>query len=184
MACRCFPLRRLLPAVALVACLCSAWAEVPAGGTAAALDAQHQTLLPALQHNPYGQALAIQSSQTDSTLQGDIYAELDFGFAELSEALSSPAHWCDILILHINTKACHAVQRSGTNVLQVFVGKKTPQDPASASRLDFLYRTLAADPAWLAIDLSAANGPLGTHDYRITLEAIPLSDTRSFFHLR
>jgi hypothetical protein len=175
--------RRLLPALVLAACMGSACAALPGDGTAA-LAARHQALLGALQHNAYGQALVIESSQTDSTLQGDIYAEVDVGFAELSQALGSPAHWCDILILHINTKGCRQLQRSSASVLQLYVGRKTPQDLASSSRLEFVFRPLATDPAWLAVNLAAPSGPLGTHDYRISLEAIPLGETASFFHLR
>ena len=38
----------------------------------------------------------------------DIYARIDSPFATVRAALNNPGDWCDILILHVNTKYCRA----------------------------------------------------------------------------
>jgi hypothetical protein len=87
------------------------------------------------------------------------------------------------MILHINTKYCHAMVKPTGTALRVHVGKKTPEELADTTRLEFNYRTVAATPEYLQIMLSAKNGPLGTSDYRITLEAMALPNAKTFLHL-
>src|SRR5207342_3849458 len=41
----------------------------------------------------------------------------------------------------------------------------------------------AARAQFLSVRLSSADGPLGSHDYQIELQAVPLAAGRSFIHL-
>jgi hypothetical protein len=83
----------------------------------------------------------------------------------------------------MNTKFCHANAKSPDARLTVFVGKKTPEELAAASRIDFEFATLANTDEYLAITLTARAGPLGTSDYVIRFEAIPISKNKTFLHL-
>jgi hypothetical protein len=50
-------------------------------------------------------------------------------------------------------------------------------------RADFAYHVAAADADYLDVRLAAPNGPLGTTDYHIQLEAAPLDRRHTILHL-
>jgi hypothetical protein len=67
--------------------------------------------------------------------------------------------------------------------LRVHIGKKTPQEIADVTRVDFRYRETISTRTYFAITLTAKDGPLGTSNYRIRLEAVELPGQQSFLHL-
>jgi hypothetical protein len=98
--------------------------------------------------------------------------------------LSGPSPWCDILIMPINTKECRVTERpAGTN-LTVRIGRKSDQAVKDAFPIVFAYRLAESSNDYLAVRLDAENGPLGTHDYRVLLEATPVENGKTFLHLR
>jgi hypothetical protein len=159
---------------------CSAVAQTD---PAAALRAKHASLREALQQSPFERPLILVSGETATGLQGDIYAVLGYPFGLVAAGLSSPQHWCDMLLLHINTKYCYPVLKPGTTVLQVNVGKKTPEDLAATSRIEFAYQVALNRPDYMEVNLDAEKGPLGTSHYRFALEAVALNAQSTFVHL-
>ncbi len=153
-------------------------------GSAAALRASHAAMGDQLQKNQFGRPLVLDSTEAPDNLRGDIFAVVSHPFPTVSAALNEPAEWCDVLILHINTKYCRTSGTGAGTVVQVAVGKKFSQPLKDAHRVDFAWRPVAAAPDYLEIQLEAPTGPLGTSDYRIVLQAIPLDGSRSFIHLR
>lgn len=147
----------------------------------ALLRASYTQLQPALQRNPYGRPLHIESTEASGNLKGDVHAIVSQPFAEVAEALRSRENWCEILILPFNVKQCLAPKGAGT--LSVKVGRKFDQPLKDAYGVDFSYHVTADTPAHLAVELGAEQGPLGTRDYRISLEAIPIDDQRTFLRL-
>lgn len=158
-------------------------AAVPDTQPAALLQAQYVSLGERLHHNPFRRALALDSSEASNDLKGDVYALVNYPFATVSAALNSPEHWCDVLILPINTKYCHATTNEGNTVMMVRIGKKTPQPVEDAYPIKFHYQLVAATPKYLEIQLSAEEGPLGTRNYLIQLQAVPVGNGRTFLHL-
>lgn len=158
-------------------------AATPDTPPAASLLAKYASLAERLRNNPFQRPLVLDSSESRDDVQGDIYALLDYPFAAVRTALNDPDNWCDVLILHINTKYCHAKTGLAGTVLTVSIGKKTPQPVEDAYPLAFSYRALAATPNYLKIRLDADEGPLGTRDHRIQLQAIPVENGRTFLHL-
>jgi hypothetical protein len=136
-----------------------------------------------LQQNNFKRPLVLYSVETPDHLKGDIYAIIEHPFAEVSAGLNDPDHWCDVMLLHINTKYCHAVGAPSATTLRVNIGKKTPEQLAHTARVEFNYRVAAVTPQYLEIILNAQDGPLGTSDYRIALEAVPLPNGKTFLHL-
>ncbi len=136
-----------------------------------------------LQRNQFGRPLVLESSDASNRLTGEIYATVAYPFNEVSAGLNSPEHWCDVISLHVNTKYCHAATASSGPTIEVRIGKKTSQEAADAARVDFDYRALAASPEYFDIALNAKNGPMGTSDFRIELEAVALPDAKTFIHL-
>ncbi|MDO9008725.1 MAG: hypothetical protein Q7U80_10950 [Thiobacillus sp.] len=161
----------------------AACASVADTHSAASLQAKYASLGDRLQHNPFQRALSLDSTESSGELKGDIYARVDYPFATVSKALNDPAHWCDVMILHINTKFCRATTEAAHTVLSVNIGKKTPQPIEDAYPIDFAYRVKSATANYLEIQLNAQEGPLSTRNYRIQLRAVPIENGRTFLHL-
>ena len=158
-------------------------AAVPETQSAAALQAKYLSLDERLRYNPFQRTLALDSAEDANDLQGDVYALVDYPFSTVSAALNSAEHWCDVMILHINTKYCHATTDGTGTVLTVYIGKKTPQPIKDAYPIEFSYRVAAATTQYLEIQLNAEKGPLSTRDYQIQLQAVPVGNDRTFLHL-
>ncbi len=147
------------------------------------LRTKYAALGPQLARNQFGGPLYLDSHETSKQSEGDIYAVVDYPFATVSTALDNPGHWCDVMILHLNTKYCRAQAVDGATQLGVRIGKKFDQPVADDTQLMFSYRAVAATPQYLDIELSAPSGPFGTSAYSIVLEAVPIDTGRTFMHL-
>ncbi|MDO9049884.1 MAG: hypothetical protein Q7U70_00140 [Methylotenera sp.] len=148
-----------------------------------ALRAKYTELTKQLRSNQYQRALYLNSTESSHDLKGEIYAVVDHPFATVNMALNDPAHWCDVLILHINIKYCHASSNDAKTILTVNLGKKYDQLLADTYRVEFNYRGIITTPDYFALELNAENGPLSTRDYRIWVEAIPVKGGRTFLHV-
>ena len=148
-----------------------------------ALRAQHQTLKDQLKNNAFNRPLVLASDQTSKEVKGDIYTVIAHPFDKVSGALSGPQVWCDILILHLNTKYCSVSREQQATTLQMNVGKKFDQPLDESYRLAFAWTLADRHADYLRVALTADTGPLSTHDYRITLEAMPLENGTTFLHL-
>jgi len=149
---------------------------------AAALRAQYGVLRDQLSHNQFQRPLQIDSSETPGGVTGDIYALINHPFATAGAALNGPARWCDILMLHINTKYCRAATDRHGSVLQVNIGSNHDQPLSASYQVDFAYRVAAATPDYLKVMLTADEGPLSTRDYWVVLEAVAVDDGATFIH--
>jgi hypothetical protein len=150
---------------------------------AASLHARYDGLHDQLDHNQFQRPLYLDSSETSDSVTGDIYARINYPFATVRAALNNPGDWCDILILHVNTKYCRASSGSQGAVLNVSIGRKYGEPLEKAYRVDFAYRVAVQTANYLQVRLNAEAGPFSTRDYRIALEAIPLESGRTFIHL-
>jgi hypothetical protein len=162
----------------------SSQAAVGDSGPAAALKAKFGTLSDVLKNNQYKRPLYIESAEADGALKGDVYALVNHPFSAVSAALSGPAPWCDVMIMPINTKECRVSDRPGGTLLTVRIGRKSDQLPKDAYPIEFAYRLADSSQDYLAVRLDAEKGPLGTHDYRVLLEATPAENGKTFLHLR
>ncbi len=164
----------------------NAWAinaEKPnADNYAAALLSQHKILSKRLANNQFNRPITLNSSETPEQLKGEIYAVLDYPFATVNNALNQPAHWCDALILHINIKYCRAETSKAGTVMHLNLGKKHDQTLAETYKAAFNYQEISKADNYFSTELNAAEGPLGTSDYRIWIEATPLNSNQTFLH--
>lgn len=175
--------------VPFVVFICGAWfiggmsfAAAPEM-SAAPLRAKYAELGGQLSNNQFKRPLYLDSAQSSTDLKGEIYAVVEYPFATVNRALNNPAHWCDVLILHINIKYCHAYSHKYGTVLAVNIGRKNYQSLKDSYRVEFNYRAVMSTPEYFALELNAEIGPLGTHDYRIWVEATSLNDGRTFLHI-
>ena len=122
------------------------------------------------------------SEESQQTLKGEVFAALDQPFSLVRQATTHPDDWCSILILHLNIKYCHvtapaAGETAGTMV--VAMGRKYDQPLNEVYWVRFNYRVLDNTPDHLHVELAAPEGPLGTRDYRLSVEAVPLAEANS-----
>ena len=151
-------------------------AATPASPTGAALRARYAELRDNLAHSPFGKPLRLESTKRNDTFAGAIDAVLDFPFERVRSTLVDVRDWCEILILHPNIEACHVAGPSdGAASITVDVG-------GAHVPVTFSYRVGAANGDFLSIELRAAEGPFGTTDYRIDLEAAPLDGGHTIVH--
>jgi hypothetical protein len=150
---------------------------------AAGLRTHQASIAPQLAQNAFGGPLVLQSEEASRRIDGEVFAVLEHPFARVSAALTDPGQWCDVLILHLNTKYCRPQQAQGRTVLDVRVGKKGPQSLSSASKLDFNWRPPVQRPDYFLATLEAPEGPYDTRDYRLLVEAVPMDATHTFVHM-
>ena len=156
---------------------------VPGRLAAARLRAGYVALRDDPAHGQFHRPLYMNSSEGANGVSGEIYALVDHPFAAAAAALGKPSQWCDILILHLNTKHCSPSLDSRGPVLQVSIGKKHDQPIGEAFRVVFGYRIAARTANYLQVRLDADEGPLGTRDYRIVLEAAPSEGSQTLVRL-
>jgi len=171
------------PSSVFAAALAAAWLAWPpsaiAQASAAALRAAYDKLAPSLASSPFGRPMILNSSETANTLQGEVYGVLDRPLASISAALDNPSHWCDMLMLHLNNRACVVDESKQVLTLSVVRSYDVPLEQAFQT---FRFVIGSATPDYFDAKLSSGKGPYGTHDYRISLEGIPVENGKSFVH--
>ncbi len=195
----------------LAACALGAEADPAAAGSAAALRVQHRKLADQLASSPLRRPVRLESAETDGGLQGDVYAVVDHPLDQVRAALADGAQWCEMLLLHINNRRCRvsrtaapkanstAAEGEGPPVSRTAAPKANSTAPEgetltlsvvprydkpleNAFELSFVHRVASTSRDYLEVRLSAESGPLGTSNYRVTLEAVPLGEGRTFLH--
>lgn len=174
----------MLLAVMLFAC--AGWAQSggPQLAGPAGLHARRQAFESRLTDNAFNRALVLESVEGARTLQGDVHAVVDHPFAAVRTALGNAHEWCEVLILHLNTKYCQRrADAGGKPQIELRIGKKHDQALSAATRVAFAFREVRTGPDYFAVELRAPVGPFDTSDYGIVLEAVPLEGGRTFLHM-
>jgi len=130
-------------------------AEDATVSSATALHAKYAELSGKLENSPFQKPLFLESGEVSGELKGSMYALLRHPFPTVQAELKEPEHWCDILILHLNTKYCRASAGSAGTVLKVNIGRKSDQPIEKSYRVEFAYRVIEAGPEHLAVVLNA-----------------------------
>jgi hypothetical protein len=166
----------------LAACALGAGAAAPDAGSAAALQDLHQRLAGQLARSPLRRPVYLESVETDGGLQGDVYAVVDHPLEQVRAALADGTQWCEMLLLHINNRRCRVSRQPEGETLTLSVVQRYDKPVDQAFELSFAHRVASAAKDYLALKLSAESGPLGTSNYRVTLEAVPLGERQTFLH--
>jgi hypothetical protein len=151
--------------------------------SAGRLRAKYAELRSQLSNNQFQKPLYLDSGEAADSLTGDVYAVVDHPFAAAAAALSGAGEWCEIMFLPFNTKYCRVSAGEQGSVLNVRIGRKHDQPVDQAYRVAFSHRVAARTSEYLQVRLGAEQGPLGTRNYRIVLEAVPVEKDRTFIHL-
>ncbi len=143
----------------------------------------YATLGERLANNQFDRPMVLDSAESAEHLTGHLYAVVKHPFDRVRTALHDPQHWCDVLSLHSNNKYCRVNGAERNVSLLMFMGSKTAQPLGAAMRVDMGFAVVHDTPQFLQVELRATRGPLGTSDYRVALEAIPLTEGSSFLHM-
>ncbi|WP_300655486.1 hypothetical protein [Hydrogenophaga sp.] len=168
-----------LAALLLVASLTApAWAAAPD-----ALRARFASLRDAGTGQLLDQSIYLRSTESPDRMQGEVHALIEQPFEQVRQQLSQAAQWCDVLILHINVKYCRAQRTSAGDELVSGVGRKFDQPLAEVHWVRFGFRVVTDRSDHLLTELRSPTGPLGTHDYRMSVEAVPHTNGQSLLRM-
>jgi hypothetical protein len=166
----------------LVTCAIVGEAAPADAGSAPALREQHQKLAGQLARSPLRRPLHLESVETEGGLQGDVYAVIDHPLEQVRAALADGTQWCEMLLLHVNNRRCRVSRQPEGETLTLSVVQRYDKPVDQAFELPFRHRTTSDAKDYLAVKLSAESGPMGTSNYRVTLEAVPLGERQTFLH--
>jgi hypothetical protein len=169
----------LTPAGAAVAAVAQGENAAETTG-AVAMRARYEVIRPQLEQNQFGKPVFLESRDSGNDLNGDVYGIVEHPFDRVSVALADPANWCHVLILPYNTKQCTGEKGQS---LTVYVGRKSQEPVERAYRINFTFVPVARTADYLRRVLRSGEGPLGTRNYAIMLEATPLDERRTLIHL-
>ena len=180
----CIPsLRSAVFLAASLACAPHAFAQGAAADPAAVLHTQYVALTQALALSTIQPGLHVVSNDSSRAPRGDAYAVINYPFATVAAAFTTPAILCEPLILHLNVQYCR--DASGEQpALSVALGKKTNQALEDTHRIKLLFNVAESSADFMRVELTAEKGPLGTGNYLIALELIALDREHSFMHIR
>lgn len=145
---------------------------------------QYHDLKDELANSVFGSPIVLRSETSEHHAEGQVFAVLNTPFSQVNDILSQPKHWCEVVILHINVKACTYKQLDGKQKVTFYVGRQYYQSPSQAFPLEYRFETKEKTSTHLYVQLSSADGPFGTHDYLINLEAVPIDEQHSFIRFQ
>jgi len=177
-AAACAALALCAPAVAATVTSSAGTGAVANAGSAQAMRAMYARLKPQLEKNAFGAPVYLASQEGEKLLQGDVYGVVEHPFGEVA-SLAEADNWCKVLTLPFNVKSC----TTRGEALSLFIGKKNYEPIDKAYRLDFRFVPVTLGPDYLERRLRSGDGPLGTRNYLILLEAAALDERHSFIHL-
>ncbi|MDJ0833364.1 MAG: hypothetical protein QNJ69_07545 [Gammaproteobacteria bacterium] len=129
-------------------------------------------------HNAFGLPLSLASVEQDDLLQGQVLGIIEHDYATARAIFTRPDHWCDTLLLHLNTKACTYQNASATRI-DLFSGRKFYQPIKKAKPISLDFAIIDNRDDFVRVQLHGAKGPLGTSDYAIELSAMALPSTKA-----
>jgi len=179
---------KLIPGIVAalaIAALGAAHAAEPVAvsGPATVLQAGYAAFKEQHVENRFHRPLRIESREGKEDIAGEIHALVETPFAATAAALKDPSHWCEILLLHLDTKDCHVSSDGGSTTLRVGVVTHYDQPASAAFIATFNYRIAEETASFLQVRLDAAAGPVGTRDYRIDFEAMPADGGQTFIRM-
>ena len=144
-----------------------------------ALAARYREIAPLMRANPLELPIHVEGQRARGWVRGDVYSVVDQPFGAVQAALGSVERWCDVLILHLNAKACTYRAGALQQGLTLYLGRKFYQPPEQAHRLELDFAVTQRGRDHLALALHADRGPLGTREHELHFEAIPLPAGRT-----
>ena len=148
------------------------------------LNDKYRKVEKELGESPFAVPFSIASFVSKTASHVDIYGTIQYPLAMVQNELLVPTNWCEILLPHINVRACTYKKANGTWLLNIYNVNKFSDPLEDAYQMKFEYRVSALQARYFDISLTAHDGPFHTMDHQFELEAIPLDEDTTFIHLR
>ena len=172
------PFKKLpvLFSLAMLACLALPGISLAEPGPPSELEALYKQALQNKGRSVFGKPLFVSSSIQENRFSADVFGIVEHPFPQITKELTIPANWCRFVPLNFNVKACTYHSQNNQPSLTFYAGRKFYEAPDNAYRLHYQYKVANIGSDYLRVLLSAESGPMGTEDYRIELDAIPVDD--------
>lgn len=129
------------------------------------------------------QGVEIDSRDDGERVVGEIYAVLPQSFESSAAVLKDPSSWCEILMLHLDTKECRVTRDASGPIVQAGVVTHYDQPASSAYHVQFHYRLARETADYLEARLDAEEGPIDTRDFDIVFEGVRTPEGRMLAHM-
>lgn len=149
-----------------------------------ALIDKHQKFVKELYKSSFAIPFYIESSVSKNASHVDIYGTIGYSFEIVQKELLVPTNWCELLLPHMNVKACTYEKVKDSWLLNIYNVGKFSEPLEDAYHMKFEYRVSTLQPRYFDILLAAPDGPSGTENHHFELEATPQDDGRTFIHLK
>lgn len=126
----------------------------------------------------------VESSVNKNASHVDIYGIIKYPLDIVQKELLVPTNWCQIVLPHLNVRACTYKKVNDTWLLNIYNVNKFSEPLEDAYQMKFVYRVSELQPVYFDIALTAHEGPFYTKDHQFGFEAIPLKKNITFIHLR
>lgn len=118
----------------------------------------------------------IESAHNGDNLRADVYVQVNYPVSLLAEVLILPRMWCEFMPLNLNIKACTYRVHTGKSELRLYAGRKFYQTPAESYLLQYQFQVIKQQKDNFVVVLTAPEGPFGSRNYVILVEAISVDD--------
>lgn len=125
----------------------------------------------------------IESSANKNATRVDVYGTVKYPFDIVQKEFLVPANWCDIVLPHLDVRACTYKKVNNTWLINIYNVNKFTETLDDAYQMKFVYHLSAVQPAYFDIILTADEGPFHTKKHRFELEAIPIKKNMTVIHL-
>jgi len=160
----------------------AAISQAAAADDASRLRAKYEAASAQLRANDFGRPMVLDSAESPREVRGEIYALFDYPFERVKAALDEPGEWCDVLLLPFNSKFCRVSAEGAATTHKLRIGKMNDPRTENAQVIALAFKPPVATAQHFSAQLHADGGPVGTSDYRILVEAIPIDGKRTFLH--
>lgn len=119
---------------------------------------------------------SVHSNEEGRRLSAEVVGVIDQPVENVVMALGDVEHWCEFMPLNLNVKACIYHRQERADALTLYLGRKFYQSPDEAHPLNYRYQVKQANDDGIAIVMRAEEGPMGTEDYLLELDAVAAVD--------
>lgn len=172
-----------IPCVVLFAALWSTPVLHASENSRSAALIDTDTILAAIRNADFDAPIYVESRQDSDKVEGGIYVLIETPFETLRGELSDKGVWCEIIFLHFNIKACVVDLGSDPTTVSLYSGRLFYQSPDDAHRSDYVFEAFSFQDNYLNTVLHGPEGPFGTRDYRIVIQAVPVDANKSLVHV-
>ncbi len=123
-----------------------------------------------------GTHINLASYEQEDVLSAEVHSIVQTPFEEVTAALAQARNWCQVMPLHFNIKACTYKKHGSGDILTVYSGRKIYESPEDSYQMSYQFEVKQHDDKRLSLRLYAEHGPVGTSDYLIELDAVPVAE--------